>query len=282
MLDYQQAIESGIGRYGQPVPPAVARASEADLTRRMTFPDALDEVWEVTGTWGTVALLIAVSIQTGEEFDNGTARTVLIRGVGRGLWPISKVLAYLIIAGLVWLLLALLQIPIGFWTQSQTGIQVDRAAVQVVNWLAFAGRLLRAWVATVPYIGFATGFALLARGAGPALALGLGLRFVEIVSDGFGPFLVSMKLAGVEAFSTLYRLWAPMHAMSFDWNTKVWTTWGGSIWSEALVSLPGGAPEKLPGPLHSNPILAGGILLLWSVVWIAVGAWSLRRRDITS
>jgi hypothetical protein len=282
LLDYHQAIETGVGRRGEAVPRQVALAQVSDLRRRMTFPDVMGEVWVVTGSWGIFALLIAASVQTGEEFDIGTGRTMLLRGIGRATWAIAKVLAYLGMAAVAWLLLALIQVPLGLWTQAQAGLTPDIAALLAVDWLGFAGSSLRAWSSTFPYIAMATCLAILARGAGPALAVSLGLRFIESISAVFGPFLVSMKLSGVETFGGLYRVWAPIEVISMGWNAELWTEGRGALWSEAMIMLPGGPPQELPAPFHSDVIIAAGVLLAWGLLWVALAVWSLKHKDVTT
>ena len=119
LLDYRQAQTTGAGRFGQAVSLEVAVATEAELTRRMSFPGFLGELWVVTDVWGVFALLILAALQAGEEFDSGTARTLLHRGAGRTGWPLAKLTALLLFAGAAWLLLAILDLPIGIWAQGK-------------------------------------------------------------------------------------------------------------------------------------------------------------------
>src|SRR3972149_5429829 len=63
LLDYRQAQTPGAGRFGQAVSLEVAVATEAELTRRMSFPGFLGELWVVTDVWGVFALLILAALQ---------------------------------------------------------------------------------------------------------------------------------------------------------------------------------------------------------------------------
>src|SRR3989304_702339 len=56
-LDYRAARESGVGRFGQSLPPEAAQAVEAEFVRRMQLPGFLDGLWGVTEGGGVFALL---------------------------------------------------------------------------------------------------------------------------------------------------------------------------------------------------------------------------------
>ena len=76
LLDYRQAVESGVGRFNQGIAPEVARLTAADLARRMSFPGILDEVWVITDFWGLFALIILAALQAGEESEIDCGREV--------------------------------------------------------------------------------------------------------------------------------------------------------------------------------------------------------------
>ena len=283
LLDYRQAQESGVGRFGQGIAPEVAEATAADLARRMTFPGVLDETWVITDFWGLFALIILASLQAGEEFELGTARTLLVRGVPRGLWPLAKLAALAVAAGVVWAVLAVTIIPIGLWTQAQAGGGGGLTAVDGRQWVQYAGRLALSWLTTIPYLAFSVWAATLARGAGPALAMGLGGRFVEIGSTVAGTVLIGMESQGSTATHTLYRIWAPLHALSFGWSGEVIRTGGQPSWAQPLSPIPSGSHVlPLAPPFFDSQLLAALISLGWTILWVAWAAWSMRRRDVTA
>ena len=235
----------------------------------------------VTDVWGVFALLILAALQAGEEFDSGTARTLLHRGAGRTGWPLAKLTALLLFAGAAWLLLAIIDLPIGIWAQGQATGELNLSHLGTGRLVDHAVQLLRSWLGLLPYLAFASAAATLARGAGPALLMGLGGRFVELVSSVAGAFLVGMELSGSDAIAGWYRWWAPLHVISFEWNTRVWSTWGDPLWGRALSPYPASAQRlSLPSPLHDDPWLAGLVLLGWTILWVALASWSLRRWDV--
>ncbi len=283
LLDYRQAQQSGIGRFGQGITPEVARATVADMARRMTFPGVLDEAWVITDFWGLFALIILAALQTGDEGDMGTGRTLLLRGVQRGRWPWAKLAALMTAAGLLWAALAVAQVPVGLWTQSQVGGSVGLAGVDGGVWLAYVAHLARSWVTTVPYLAFTVWAATMARGAGPALVMGLGGRFVEIGSTVAGTVLIGMESLGSTATHTLYRIWAPLHALSFGWSGEVIRTGGQPSWAQPLSPIPSGSQAlPLAPPFYDSPLLAALITLGWTILWVAWAARSMRRRDVTA
>jgi hypothetical protein len=283
LLDYRQAQESGVGRFGQGIAPEVARLTAADLARRMAFPGVLDEVWVITDFWGLFALIMLAALQAGEESDLGTARTLLLRGVSRGLWPAAKLAALAAAAAVLWAALAITIVPIGLWTEAQAGATAGLAAVGAGQWGTFAGRLALSWMTTIPYLAFSIWAATLARGAGPALALGLGGRFIEIGSAVAGAILVGMESLGASSTHALYVIWAPLHAVSLGWSSEVVRTWGSPSWVRSLSPIPA-SPVRfaLPSPFFDSVLIAALLLAGWTCLWIAWAGWSMRRRDVTA
>ena len=273
-LDYQQAQDSGFGRFGQVIMPESAQAGEAELVRRMTFPGFLDEVWVIADLqvgWGLLAVLILASIQSGEEYDRGTIRTLMVRGPSRTTWLLAKLAALFLVTGFAWLVLALEGGVLGLWTHQLVTGTIDLSGIGGDRLMAFGARFLRSWSATLPYLAFALAAGILARGAGPALALGMAARFVEIFSGVGGLFLVAFGMGMEGLGARIYRLWAPLHVVSMEWNASVWRMWGR----------PYPIFGELPSPLHANPGLAALALLAWTAAWLALARRALRERDIT-
>jgi len=273
-LEYQQAQGSGVGRFGQVIMPESAEAGEAELVRRMTFPGFLDEVWVIADSqvgWALLAALILGAIQSGEEYDRGTIRTLMVRGPSRTTWLLAKLAALFLVTGFAWLVLALEGGVLGLWTHHLVTGTIDLSSVDGGRLLALGGRFLRSWTSTLPYLAFALAAGILARGAGPALALGMAARFVEILSGIGGLFLVAFGMGMEGLGARIYRLWAPLHVVSMEWNAGVWRTWGK----------PYPMFGELPSPLHSNPWLAALALLAWTTAWLALASRTLKQRDIT-
>jgi hypothetical protein len=281
LLDYRQAQISGVGRFGQGVTPELAAATEANLLRRMSLPGFLDELWIITDMWALFAVIILACIQAGEEADLGTGRPVLLRGVSRLAWPAAKLAALLVAAGLVWSVLAIANLAIGLWTQNQAIGHIELSGVGLQRWADHGALLVRSWLTTTPYLAFAIAAATLARGAGPALALGLGGRFVEAGSIVVGAILIGMESMGSSALAALYRIWAPLHVVSFEWSAEVIRTWGHPSWIQPFSPTAIGEETfRLPSPFFDSPSLAVLLLLGWTALWLAVSAGVLQRRDI--
>jgi hypothetical protein len=140
---------------------------------------------------------------------------------------------------------------------------------------------VRSWLTTTPYLAFAIAAATLVRGAGPALALGLGGRFVEAGSIVVGAILIGMESMGSSALAALYRIWAPLHVVSFEWSAEVIRTWGHPSWIQPFSPTAIGEETlRLPSPFFDSPSLAVLLLLGWTALWLAVSAGMLQRRDI--
>jgi hypothetical protein len=281
LLDYRQAQTSGVGRFGQGVTPELAAATEANLLRRMSLPGFLDELWIITDMWALFAVIILACIHAGEESDQGTGRTVLLRGVSRVAWPAAKLAALLATAGLMWVTLALANLAMGLWTQNQAVGHIDLSGIGLQRWVEHAGALVRSWLTTAPYLAFAIAAATLARGAGPALALGLGGRFVEQGSVVVGAILIGMESMRSSLTHALYRVWAPLHVLSFEWSAEVIRTWGHPSWIQPFSpTAVGETALALPAPFFDSPLLAFLVHLGWTALWLGLSAGVLQRRDI--
>jgi hypothetical protein len=283
LLDYRQAEQSGVRRSDLEVAPEAARAIAADLARRMTFPAVLDEAWVTTDFWGVLALIILAALHAGEEFDLGTARTLLLRGVSRACWPLAKLAALAVAAAVLWVALAVTIVPIGLWTQAQAGGDGGLAGVDASRWAGHGLRLVRSWFTTLPYLAFSIWAAALARATGPALILGLGGRFAELSSTVVGALLIGMEAMGSSATHALYRVWAPLHAISFEWSSDVIRTWGHPSWAQPLSPVPASSQVlSLPAPFFDSPLIAVLLLVGWTTVWMSWTIWSMGRRDFTA
>lgn len=280
---YNRAESSGEGRYGQPLSPDAARLGEAATLARMKLPGFLNELPAITDVWGVFALLILGAVQAGEEYDAGTIRTVLMRGPSRAGWLLAKLAALFAIAGLAWIILTAEGGLLGLWTHLQATGGMDLSALRPADQTAFLGRLLRSWLAVLPYLSLAIAMAVIGRGTGPSLMVGLVGRFVEMGSAVFGSVLIGMKMSGLERLDVWYRLWAPINIASLDWNARVWRTWGDPLgWNSVLMAL--GSPTSvpsLPSPLFTDPWLGLGALLAWTFLWLALASIALHRRDVT-
>jgi ABC-type transport system involved in multi-copper enzyme maturation permease subunit len=283
-VSYGRAESSGEGRYGQPLSPSAAKSGEVATIARMTLPGFLNEVWVITDVWGVFALLILGAVQAGEEYDGGTIRTVLTRGPSRAGWLLAKLAALFLIAGIAWAVLAAEGGLLGLWTHLEATGGLDLSAIRHADLTAFLGRLLRAWLAVLPYLSLVLAIAVVGRGTGPSLLVGLVGRFIEQGSGFFGAVLIGMQMAGNERLNIWFRLWAPLQTASFEWNAQVLRTWGDPLgWNDILTAMGSpGAMQHLPSPLHSSPWLGAAVLLGWTLAWLGLAALSLARTDVTA
>lgn len=281
---YSQAVTTGVGRYGQPLSPEAARTGEAATAARMTFPGFLNELPVITDMWGIFALLILTAVQAGEEYDAGTVRTILMRGPGRTKWLSSKLAALFLATGVAWVILAAECAAIGLWTHHHVAGSLTPSVLRQVQVTSYAGQMTRSWLATLPYLSLAIMFAVVGRGTGPSLMLGLIGRFLEMGSGVLGVLLIGMRMSGVSRLDVWYRLWAPLNVVSLDWNAQVWRTWGDPLrWKEILGAMGStGDLPQVPSPLHNNPWLGAAILAGWTIVGLALAAWVVGRRDVTA
>jgi hypothetical protein len=138
----------------------------------------------------------------------------------------------------------------------------------------------RAWLACLPLITATLFWAVLGRSAGPALGLGVGLRFLEVLMTLLVPPLAAALAAGGGQVPSFIRLLEGLLGSTVGYNAELLLTWGtpaalANGWVEALNSA--GGQVHLP----SDPWRGLAFCLAYTLLFVGATAWIMRRRDIT-
>jgi ABC-type transport system involved in multi-copper enzyme maturation permease subunit len=224
--------------------------------------------------WFLIVLLTAVIV--GEDFARKTLRGVLTRGVSRPQFLLARCLALWTAAGVATVTLAVLAAAVGPFIHAQV-------TSDPINLRGFGTALLsalRAWLTYLPFIAAVSFWAVLGRSAGPALGVGLGLRFVEVFGSAMVPVMGATFIAGGAEVPTLIRWAGNLLSVMLGYNADVVLHWGppAAIVNSITDTLVGTGEEIF---MPTDPWRAMAFLTGYTAVSLAFSIWIMRRRDIT-
>jgi ABC-type transport system involved in multi-copper enzyme maturation permease subunit len=212
------------------------------------FPDvvSLIEAAMVSVNALSVGLVLVISI--GYEFTWGTVRTAVVRGISRQAWLGAKVLAVVLVDGLVLIFSTLLGIGallVVYWTQGQGMVSFPWRTVVSVQ----LGGMLAALVAAS---GVALG-TVATRSAAGGLVLGLMGYAVDMALTATNMNISASDLKTV--------------------TTSAYTTYLVT-WNAISLAL----QEYHPLPAQGRRII---LLALYAAVGLSLARWVFRRQDLT-
>ncbi|HET7700642.1 MAG TPA: ABC transporter permease subunit [Candidatus Limnocylindria bacterium] len=202
---------------------------------------------------GTIVVIVFSASHLGTEWVWGTLRTVLAAGAGRAQLLASK---YLTLVGfaLVYVVVGLAATTAAsFLVSSQAGLDTSGYDIGVV---ASAGA--RTLFGFLPYMALAALIALWFRSAGGGIAAGLVINFTES--------LVTQLLV---QFNKDF-----VSVANFGISRNVQAI------SRVADAPPAGANPSVLATLPDQT-QAVVVLVLWTILFVALGFWRLRTRDIT-
>jgi hypothetical protein len=213
---------------------------------------------------------------SGEDFTRRTLRVILARGVGRVPYLLTRCLALWLAAGVGVLVVTLLA--------AAAGPYVHARAVHDPISLEGLGEALvvavRAWVACLPFIVATLFWAVLARRAGPAMGVGVGLHALEFL-NGFVLPIVAVALAGAGDVQVppIWRVQLQVMSVTLGHSADVFVNWGSPFMMKGIFigALGLGGGSLLP----TTPWRAVAFLAGYSILPLGGAMWVLHRRDVT-
>lgn len=205
---------------------------------------------------GAIVLMLGV-LSLGSEYGWGTWKTILIQRPGR----LKVFAAKLMALGIALLPFLLLVYVFGAIASAAIAIQEDVP----INWPTFwnlAKGLLAGWIVLAVWTCFGVMLAVLTRGT--ALAIGIGILYSLVIEGLFSAIagVVDVLEPAVEFF---------LRANAYSLVAKV-----GASTDAAAENGPGAFSGPFVGWVQAVIVLS-----VYAVVFIAVSAWALRRRDVT-
>jgi len=242
-----QAIRSGT------IPSQPGAEQAMNETLRELRPDRVQGfgVQIMTG-FGSVMLIVFAASHVGTEFGWGTFRTLLAHGAGRGGFLAAKV-ASLALYTAVFVFVGVVAAILGSYVASA----MAGADASGLDLRAIANAAARAYYTFLPYMALATLIAVWSRSAGAGIAAGLVVYFAE--------GLVAQLLV------SLNRDYAAI--VNYGLSRNVGALVRGAAGTTTIQD-----PSAVALPDQAQAALLLGI---YTVVFLVLGYWRLRSRDVT-
>lgn len=205
---------------------------------------------------GSVMLIVLAASHVGAEFGWGTLRTLLAHGAGRGAFLAAKLLSLVLFATLFTIVGTIASIGASYLVSSVAGL----ALTPGVDLGEVTARAARGLFTIVPYMALASLIAVWSRSAGAGIAAGLVIFFAEGIVSGLVAAL-NRDLARIVDYGISRNVTAVQRA---------------GVVPEGPAAQAAAAAAPLPDALQATTVL-----IIYTVAFVALAYWRLRRRDVT-
>jgi ABC-type transport system involved in multi-copper enzyme maturation permease subunit len=226
---------------------------------------------------GWFIVIIFTAVMGGEDFGRRTLVPILARGVRRSDYLLARTLVLWLAAGAAVVVITSLAVVAGPFVH--TRVSDDPISLsglgEALLWV------LRCWVTYLPFIVATLFWAVLARNAGPALGLGVGLRAFESLIGFVIPVLASILTLENRAEVPFFFSWmTKLFSVTLGYNADVFLNWGSPYHMDPILiaTALGPGDEKL---LPATPWRATMVLVVFIVLFQGWSIWILRHRDLT-
>jgi ABC-type transport system involved in multi-copper enzyme maturation permease subunit len=244
------------------------------LKHNLSYPAVIGFTAILATQVGIFFLILIVAVLGGEDFTRRTLSSILARGVGRGRYLLARCMIFWLAAGVAILTITLLAIiggPIIHY-------QIHGASISLQGLGEALLTVLRAWLICLPFIVATLFWAVLARNAGPALGVGMGLHFLEFFNGQVLPLMAIAIERGADV-PQIYRSQVSLFSVTLGFNADVVLYWGSPFMKSIST---GNTVELGYGTLLSTaPLRASAILVGFTILFMSLVVWILRRRDLT-
>jgi ABC-type transport system involved in multi-copper enzyme maturation permease subunit len=274
-------LETGLSDLsGEPLRPEQiegARIRIQLLEDMLRYPKVIGTAVELSTGAGWYFMILLTAVMGGEDFSLRTLSPILARGVGRGRYLLARILALWTAMGAALLLVMLVAAVTGPWFDAKVGDPGGIAATPALELAAQTALVgLRTWIASLVYIAVTIFWVVLARQAGPAMGVGIGLRTFELLGGLFVPAF--SLLANVEGILRIFPLTIRIFTATVGYNAEILMRWGEQVTliegAEIIAEVNSGFI------LPTDPWRAVAILGGYLVVFTALSVWILSRRDV--
>jgi ABC-type transport system involved in multi-copper enzyme maturation permease subunit len=255
------------------------------LRGRLRYPGFIGYAARLTSDFGWFFVILFTAVIGGEDYTRRTLRSFLARGVSRGRYLVAHCLALWVAAGIGVLAVVLLAAAAGPLVHAQVTddpillVGLDDAMLEAV----------RAWLTCLPFVIATLFWVVLARRAGPAMGVGIGLHFYEFLNGLILP-IMAVALAGADGAtaSGIWRWQLRVLSVTLGYNADVLLHWGApfmraffAVKPEARPILIGAMESGAETLLPTTPWRAAAFLAGYGILFLGSAMWVLRRRDVT-
>ena len=255
------------------------------LQENLSYPAIIGYAARLASDVGWFFVILLTAVMGAEDFTRQTLRSILSRGVGRVDYLMTRCLALWLAAGVGVVAITLLAAASGPYVHAH--VTDDPISLQGLGEALLV--VVRSWLACLPFVVATLTLAVLARHAGPALGVAIGLHFYEYL-NGFVLPILAMALAGASNadVAPVWRWQMGLHSVTVGYNADVFLNWGSPFMRAFFASRPEakvlfvnltdlGNDTLLP----TTPWRAVSFLAGYTVLFLAWAMWILYRRDVT-
>ncbi|MDY7080439.1 MAG: ABC transporter permease subunit [Chloroflexota bacterium] len=267
---------------GSPLTPFERFALESDhleatrLRHDLHYPVFVGYAARLSTGFGWFAVILLTAVMAGEDFARRTLRAFLVRGVGRTRFLLTRCLVLWLVTGVGVVIVIVLAAAGGPYVHGQiTDDPISLAGLS--DALLFA---LRAWLTCLPFVAATLFWVVLAQHAGPALGVGIGLHFIELLVGTMLPGMVAIfALTGTDV-PWFVRWQGKLLGVMLGYNANVVLHWGppgGETRDMVQALTDSGGPVIVP----TDPWRGVIFLIGYTLLSLGLAAWIFYRRDVT-
>ena len=251
---------------------------EASMLRDdLRYPAFIGYAARLSTGFGWFLVILLEAVMVGEDFSRRTLRSILSRGVGRTSYLLTRCLALWLAMGVGVLVVTVLATVSGPFVHSQ--VTEDPISLEGLGESLLY--ILRSWLTCLPFIVATLFWAVLARQAGPAMGVGIGLHAWEFLNGFALPVMADAVASGAEVplvFRWQIRLWS----VTLGYSADVFLNWGSPFMKSVFAASTPPSLEPVGGTLlPTTPWRAVAFLAGYTALFLGWAMWILRRRDVT-
>jgi ABC-type transport system involved in multi-copper enzyme maturation permease subunit len=247
------------------------------LQQDLIYPNFIGTVARTSTDAGWFLIILFTAVMGGEDFSRRTLSNILTRGIERAQYLVGRCLSLWLVAGLGVLILVVLASAVGPFIHRHV-------TSDPITFRGFGDTLMvivRTWVTYLPFIIATLFWAVLARNAGPAMGVGIGLHTFELLNGFAIPFIAVVfgNLSGSEV-PWFYKVQIRLFSYTLGYNADVFLNWGAPFSRDPIfvASTLGLSDASL---LPSTPTRSGIILVIYVILFLVWMMRILQHRDIS-
>jgi len=252
------------------------RLEAALLRRNLRYPVFIGYVVRLSTGFGWFSVILFTAVMVGEDFTRRTLQDFLVRGVGRTHFLLTRCFMLWLATGVGVAVITALSAGGGLYVHGQ----ITDAPISLEGLGDALLSVLRAWLTCLPFVAATLFWAVLARHAGPAMGVGLGLHSIEIGVGAIVPIMEATYTAAGMDVPLIFRWLGSVLGTMLGYNADVVLHWG----------LPEGIAHGLAGAMldaseltivSTDPWRGAAFLAGYTLLSLGLAVWVLRRRDVT-
>ncbi|OGO18077.1 MAG: hypothetical protein A2Z14_07565 [Chloroflexi bacterium RBG_16_48_8] len=247
------------------------------LEQDLLYPTFIGTVARISTGAGWFLIILVIAVSGSEDFTRRILSNILSRGIGRVQYLVARSLSLWFAAGVGIFIIVMLAAATGPLLHKQvTGdpISLDGLGGALLQ-------VIRTWLTYLPFIIVTLFWAVLARNAGPAMGVAIGLHTFELLNGFVIPFVAVVfgNVPGSE-IPWIYRVQVRLLSVTLGYNADVFLNWDAPFSRDAIfvAKALGLSNASL---LPSTPLKSAIILMIFTGLFMLWMMRILHRRDVS-